>query len=115
MDGDARRSAHRGTWQPSAIGRHASALDGYVASVKPGNAITLGAAASPFASYLNAMHQRVHPIFVDGFLASLDALAADHALNQPSLRTVVEIVLEPSQGRLVRMGILRTSGVTIPS
>ncbi len=42
---------------------------------------------------------------------SLVAPSASHPLNR-ELRTDVEIVIEQRTGRLLRMGILRTSGVT---
>ena len=42
--------------------------------MKPGNQTALNTAAVPFASYLNGMHNRIHPIFADSFLGSLDGL-----------------------------------------
>lgn len=62
-------------------------------------------------TYLNSIHNRIHPIFTDQFLASLANLPASHPLNQ-ALRTDVEIVIEHRTGKLVRMGIIRPSGVT---
>lgn len=111
-DGERRRSQHRGSWRTPGLERYRSAIENYVASVKPGNQTALNTAAVPFANYLNQIHQRIHPIFADQFLSSLDSLAASHPMNDPNLITSLEIVVEREEGRLVRRGVTRTSGVT---
>jgi hypothetical protein len=111
-DGQRRRSAHRGSWKSGSIERWRSAIENYVPSVKPGNQTALNAARSPFASYLNLVHNRLHPIFADQFLGSLDELPGSHPLNGTELVTHLEIVLDREEGRIQRMGVTRTSGVT---
>jgi hypothetical protein len=111
-DGERRRSAHRGSWATPSFERYKSALENYVPSVKPGNQTALNTAASPFANYLNQIHSRIHPIFADVFLASLDSLPASHPMNDQNLVTSLEIVVEREEGRLVRLGRTRTSGIT---
>lgn len=111
-DAERRRSAHRGSWRTPSIERYRSAIENYVPSVKPGNTTALNTAAAPFASYLNQIHSRIHPIFADGFLDSLDRLPASHPMNDPTLITAIEIVVEREEGRLVRRGVVSTSGVT---
>lgn len=111
-DGERRRSEHRGSWATPSFERYRSAIENYVPSVKPGNQTALNTAAVPFASYLNQMHNRIHPIFADQFLDSLDSLAASHPMNDQSLVTALEIVVEREEGRLVRRGVTRTSGIT---
>jgi hypothetical protein len=69
-------------------------------------------AAVPFALYLNQIHSRIHPIFADVFLDSLDRLPAGHPLNDQNLVTALEIVVDKEEGRLVRRGVTHTSGVT---
>src|SRR5579883_1885899 len=67
---------HRGPGQPflpSPIERWSSALQGYVPRVTPGNQIPLDGTAGCWAVYLNEMHKRIHPLFADSFLATLDA------------------------------------------
>ncbi len=110
-DGERRRSEHRGSWQASNFDRWRSAIENYVSSVKPGNQTALNTAAVPFATYLNSMHNRIHPIFADSFLASLDNLPATHALNDQHLITRLEIVLT-KDGHVQKMGVVKTSGVT---
>jgi len=65
----------------------------------------------PFASYLNGMHNRIHPIFAESFLGSLDSLPPNHPMNDQHLITRLEIVLT-REGRLKRMGVVKTSGIT---
>ena len=82
-----------------------------MSSVKPGNQTALNTAQVPFASYLNGMHNRIHPIFADSFLGSLDGLPANHPMNDQHLVTRLEIILT-KEGHLKKMGIVRTSGIT---
>jgi TonB family protein len=110
-DGERRKSEHRGSWSASNFEKWRTAIENYVSSVKPGNQTALNTAAVPFATYLNSMHNRIHPIFADSFLASLDSLPNTHALNDLHLITRLEIILT-KEGRLVKMGIVKTSGNT---
>jgi hypothetical protein len=111
-DGERRRSKHRGSWRAVGLERWKSALENYVAGVKPGNQTALNTAHSPFASYLNKIHRRLHPQFAERVLTQLDELPGDHPMNNPNLRTDLEIVLSSEDGRVVRMGVIRSSGVT---
>jgi hypothetical protein len=111
-DAERRKSAHRGSWQSLGIERWRSAIENYVPGVQPGNQTALNTARVPFASYLNAVHNRLHPVFADSFLASLDNLPASHPMNKPEIKTDLEIVLSQDDGRVVRMGVTHTSGVT---
>jgi hypothetical protein len=111
-DGERLRSKHRGSFRARGIERWRASIENYVPSVKPGNQTALNTARVPFASYLNQIHNRIHPIFADGFLSSLDRLPATHALNREEMSTHLEIVVNQDDGRLVRMGITKTSGVT---
>jgi TonB family protein len=110
-DGERRKSEHRGSWVASNFERWRSAIENYVSSVKQGNQTALNTASVPFASYLNGMHNRIHPIFADSFLESLDALPSNHPMNDRHLVTRLEIVLN-KEGRLKKMGIVKTSGIT---
>jgi TonB family protein len=60
--------------------------------------------------YLVAMHERIHPVFSDAFLEWLDTFPTSDPLNNPQLGTVVEIVLT-TEGRLVGLGVVRSSGI----
>jgi TonB family protein len=110
-DGERRLSQHRGSWQSSSFDKWRNAIENYVTSVKPGNQTALNAAAVPFATYLNGMHNRIHPIFAESFLGSLDSLPKTHPLNDTKLITSLEIILDKN-GHLHKMGIVKTSGIT---
>jgi hypothetical protein len=111
-DGERRKSAHRGSWENSSFERWRAAIENYVSSVKPGNQTALNAARSPFGTYLVTIHNRIHPIFAEDFLGSLDGLPANHPMNEPALMTRLEIVLDRDDGHVIRMGVVRTSGIT---
>lgn len=110
-DGERRKSEHRGSWTASNFERWRNAIENYVTSVKPGNQTALNTAAVPFASYLNTIHNRIHPIFADSFLGSLDNLPRSHPMNDPKIITRLEIVVSPKEGRVVKMGVVKTSGI----
>lgn len=110
-DGERRKSEHRGSWQASNFEKWRNAIENYVSSVKPGNQTSLNTAAVPFATYLNTIHNRIHPLFADSFLGSLDNLPKGHPMNDPKLKTNIEIVVS-RDGHLVKMGVTRTSGIT---
>ena len=111
-DGERRKSEHRGSWTASNFERWRNAIENYVSSVKPGNQTALNTAAVPFASYLNTIHNRIHPLFADSFLGSLDNLPKTHPMNDPKIVTRLEIVVSPKNGHIVKMGIVKTSGIT---
>ncbi|MCC6215429.1 MAG: TonB C-terminal domain-containing protein [Polyangiaceae bacterium] len=107
-----RRSTHRGSWRAVGLEKWRPAIENYVPMVKPGNQTALNTARVPFASYLNVVHNRLHPIFADSFLASLDGLPGTHPMNEPELSTNLEIILDREDGSVVGMGVTKTSGVT---
>jgi len=111
--GEKRLSEHRGSWTTLGIERWRASLENYVATVKPGNQTALNAARVPFAAYLNQVHNRLHLTFADDFLASLSGLPPDHPLNRRDMSTHLEIALSKEDGRIVRIGITKSSGVTM--
>ncbi|WP_437491044.1 hypothetical protein WME75_14865 [Sorangium sp. So ce1014] len=111
-DGASRKSAHRGSWETTDKWKKwRAAIENYDPSVKPGNQTSLNAARVPFATYINMIHNRLHPIFAEEFLASLESLPSGHAFNQNRV-THLEIVLNKDSGSIVRLGVTRPSGMT---
>lgn len=110
--GQRRLSAHRGSWKSQGMDRWRSAIENYVATVKPGNQTALNTARVPFAKYLNEIHNRIHPLFADSFLSHLDSLPPSHPMNQSEMSTHVEIQLSGEDGRVLKLGITKSSGVT---
>jgi TonB family protein len=90
--------------------RWRSAIENYVSSEarQPDVAQHGG---SPFASYLNGMHNRIHPIFADGVPRIARQLPPTHPMNDKHLVTRLEIVLT-REGHLKKMGVVKTSGIT---
>jgi outer membrane biosynthesis protein TonB len=111
-DGERRRSKHQGSWKAVGIERWRPAIENYVATVKLGNQTALNTAAAPFATYLNRIHNRLHPIFAVNYLGFLDGLPGSAGLHDRDMKTNLEIVLNQSNGSIVKMGVTRTSGVT---
>src|SRR5690606_5462258 len=107
-----RIAKHRGKYKGNQFDKYRAAIENYDPSVKPGNQTSLNAAKVPFASYINGMHNRIHPIFADGFLGGLAALPPDDKLSDQNLVAHAEIVLDGETGKIVRAGIVKTSGVT---
>jgi hypothetical protein len=89
-----------------------AAIENYIPAVRLQNQRALGGAVRPFAQYLISMHARVHPLFVDDLLHRLDALPVTHPMNDRSLAVKLELVLGRQDGRLVRLGVVRSSGLT---
>lgn len=85
---------------------------GYQSVISPSNLRPIGDAAVPYAHYLNQLHKKLHPFFTDGFLAGADRRPAGDASHDPALRATVELVLDGETGRIVRRGIVDTSGLT---
>lgn len=108
-----RLSQHRGAWKSLGLERWRASIENYVATVQPGNQTALNTARVPFANYLHEIHNRLHPIFADAFLAHLTSLPANHPLNNLDMSTHLEIALNREDGSIVRMGITKTSGVTM--
>ena len=83
-----------------------SAIENYVAQVRPGNQTALNAAASPFAGFIAEVHRRVHMEYHQ-FLAGLPM---DGPMSDMTLKTKLEIIFR-SDGTVDRIGVVNTSGV----
>jgi TonB family protein len=97
-------------WPKVSRERWAASLYGYESPLRAITVIRSGATQGEFTDYVSVIHDRLHPIFTDGFLASLEELPADHPLNRETLNALVEVVLN-GDGKIVRLGILHSSGV----
>jgi hypothetical protein len=85
---------------------------GYHVTLVSDNVRPIGDAAVPFARYLKHLHEKVHPVFADGFLTAADRRSADDPLSNPNLATTVELVLAGTSGRILHLNIVRSSSVT---
>ncbi len=99
-------------WQPPDPARWTASTAGYTSFLRGRRQLPLGARAVAVATYLNGVHNRVHPFFGDWILSSLDRLPKDDPLNDPRLVTKLEIIFD-AEGRIVRMGVARASGNSV--
>jgi hypothetical protein len=103
-------SEHRGAFIGSSFERWRDAIENYVVSVPRGTKTTLNTERPAFSTYVNGMHNDIHPVFAESFLGSLSKLPPKSPLNDPGLVTELEIVLT-SDGHIAKMGLMGTSGV----
>lgn len=75
-------------------------------------AVSLAEQASvPFSDYILRMHDRLHPVYSQGWLGSLKELPLDHALRSTELNASIEIVLDGETGRVRSLGIVESSKI----
>jgi len=80
--------------------------------VSAGEQEALGKRQRTFRNYIEAIHDRIHPIFADSFLASLSIMDASDPLNDFSLMAKLEFEILES-GHLNELRVIRTSGNTV--
>jgi hypothetical protein len=102
------KSSQRGISRQKSWTEFRAAIENYVPGVRPGATTALNAAASPFATYLAAVHRRIHREFADNFLRSLPIGGSPY--QDPTLMTKLEIVLN-RDGSVHRVGVVRSSGL----
>ena len=101
----------RQPWAPIDTGRWKSAFTTYHQRITGDRVKPLAPPSSvAFAGYVNRMHVRIHPVFEDGFLASLESRPATDPLNDPNLNARLEIVLDKT-GKLLTIGVVQSSSV----
>jgi TonB family protein len=89
-----RTSARRGRYERHQKAIH-SALENFTPEIKPGNQTALKTRAAPFAVYIARMHRRIHELWGFGFLKELDGKPSTNELNDWTLRTQLEVVINP--------------------
>lgn len=102
------KSSQRGISREKTWNEFRGAIENYVPGVKPGQETALNAAASPFATYLAAVHRRIHREFADRFLRSLPIGGSPY--QDATLMTKLEIVLN-RDGSVHRVGVVHSSGL----
>ncbi|HEY4122289.1 MAG TPA: TonB C-terminal domain-containing protein [Byssovorax sp.] len=112
-DGASRRGEHAGRALAGYdFKKYRAAIENYDPSVKPGDRTSLNAAAVPFAGYVNQIHNKIHPFFAERELDAMDR-TGDKGVADQNMYAVAEIVLNPENGRIVRRGIVKSSGSTM--
>lgn len=112
---DARRKRHPTTPHSrtellEARWRHA--LDGYASPMLRARVVPLAVEVrESLATYLGAMHRRIHPVFAEKFLRSLDRLPKDEGWDViDGDFATVEIAID-DRGQIADMGIVKSSGL----
>jgi hypothetical protein len=111
-DGAARLAAHRGQGPKNKFEHFRGAIENYEPSVTLGNTTSLNAARVPFATYLNTIHNRIHPIFAEESLEFWNGRSKADKINDMATVAILEIVLDKRTGAIVRMGMTKSSGIT---
>ncbi len=104
-----KQSRIRGSDREKTFKEFRAAIENFVPNVKSGEQTALNAAASPFASYIAAIHRQIHREFADDFLQGLPA-GSMSPYSDPSLLTTLEIILN-ADGTIHKIGVVRTSGL----
>ncbi len=100
-------------WRENEEAMRAS-LENFVPHIQPGNHTSVNAYADPHANYIARLHREIHPKWAESFLPRISrAFSSRHDINDPSLETVIEIVIDPAKGEVVETGRVQPSGVEI--
>ncbi len=107
-----RRSRSRGASRAERWRRFRAAMENYDVRVRPGNQTALNTRADPFASYIHAMHNRIHPRFALGYLQRVPAGVDETYRTNEGMHTKFELAID-AQGRVDHVSIVATSGNTL--
>lgn len=104
-----RRSRTRGANRAERWRRFRAAIENYDVRVRPGNQTALNTRADPFASYIAAMHRRIHPRFALGFLHRVPSTVDDTFRGNRNMHTNLELAID-AEGRVDHVSVVSTSG-----
>jgi TonB family protein len=93
------------------MGKIQSALENFIPEVRPGNQTALNTRAAPFAAFIARMHRNIHELWGFGFLEDLDRKGMADPLNNLTLMTKLEIVLN-GDGTVDKITVVKASGLT---
>ncbi len=102
-------SKRRGRWEKK-LGAIQQSLENFTPEVRPGNQTALKTRAAPFAVYIARMHRKIHKLWGFGFLEDLDDKSSSNAMNDWTLSTKIEVVVNPD-GSVDKLTIVKPSGV----
>lgn len=97
-------------WRENEQAMRAS-LENFIPHVEPGNHTSVNASAAEHASYIARMHRTIHANWGHGFLPRLERnFPSSHPLNDESLMTRVEIVIDADTGEVLETVRIQPSG-----
>ncbi len=104
-----RRSRTRGASRQETWRRFRAAIENYDVRVRPGNQTALNTRADPFASYIAAMHRRIHPRFALGYLTNVPSTVDESFRGNPNMHANLELGID-AEGRVDHVSVVSTSG-----
>ena len=91
-----------------------ASLENHITEVKPGNHTGVNAKPAVYADYISRIHRKIHARWGASFLPMLDTqYPAGHPLNDPSLNSELEFVIDAKSGQLDAVNIVDSSGETM--
>lgn len=91
-----------------------ASLENFLPHIQTGNHTSVNARAAAHASYIARIHRYIHANWAMRFLPSLQSTYSNaHPLNDMSLSTVVEIVIDAQTGQVLETGRVTPSGNTL--
>lgn len=86
-------------------------LENMIPEIKPGNHTAVNAHRSVYAGYIGAMHRRIHRRWAHEFLTMIDTrYPMSHPLQDPTLSTKLEFVIDAESGEFDAVNIVESSG-----
>jgi hypothetical protein len=88
-----------------------ASLENHITEVKPGNHTGVNAKPAVYANYIGRIHRKIHARWGAGFLPRLDTqYPAGHPLNDASLNSKLEFVIDAKSGVIDAVNIVESSG-----
>lgn len=88
-----------------------ASLENHITEVKPGNHTSVNAKPAVYANYIGRIHRKIHALWGAGFLPRLDTqYPAGHPLNDSSLNSLLEFVIDAKSGKVDAVNIVESSG-----
>ena len=86
-------------------------LENFIVEIQPGNHTAVNAHRAIYAGYINSIHRRIHKRWADGFLITIDTTyPRSDPLQNPSLNTTLEFIIDASTGEFDAVNLVRSSG-----
>lgn len=86
-------------------------LENMITEIQPGNHTSVNAERAVYVGYINALHRRIHERWANDFLMTIDTTySRSSPLQNPTLNTTLEFVIEAKSGKFEAVNIVRSSG-----
>ncbi|QDG54763.1 hypothetical protein FIV42_29660 [Persicimonas caeni] len=88
-----------------------ASLENHITEVKPGNHTGVNAKPAIYANYIGRIHRKIHAHWGASYLPRLDTqYPAGHPLNDSSLNSKLEFVIDAKSGKVDSVNIVESSG-----